>query len=441
MNQPDNQTTRREFIKTSGAAVIGGALTTNLIFPQRSFAENTETLKIGLVGCGGRGSGAAKNALMADKNVVLVAMGDLFQDQLDKSAKNLKRDQEVGERVKVDEANRFVGFDAYKKVIDSGVDVVILATPPAFRSFHIKYAIEKDKHVFCEKPVCTDAVGYRSFMETVAEAKRKKLGIASGFCWRSNLAERAIYERIHNGEIGDVRSIYGVYNTGEARGILHNDSWGPMEQQLRNWMHFVWLSGDHLVEQAVHNVDLTNWVMKNKMPVKCIAHGGRQIRPEPLVGHIYDHFSVVYEWEGGVKAFLFCRQQAGCASDNTEHVYGSKGTAHIMLFNTVPYITDLQNKRTWKYDGDKNDPNMYEVEHREFLQSIREGSPRMDGEWMANSTMMGIMGRMAAYTGQEILWEDAIASKEKLVPDEKDIIWDKAPAVPPIAIPGQKKFI
>ncbi len=437
----DLQTTRRDFIKTSGAVALGGALAGNLIFPQRTFAENSGTIKIGLIGCGGRGSGNVREAMTADKNCVLVAMGDAFQDELDSHLAALKRNEEISPRIQVPKENCFVGFDAYKKVIDSGVDVVILATPPGFRSIHMKYAVEKNKHVFCEKPICTDAFGYRSFMESVAEAKRKKLGVGSGFCWRSNLAERAVYDKILGGEIGDVRTIYGTYNTGGPRLKEVNPAWGPMEAQLRNWMHFTWLSGDHLVEQAIHNVDLTNWAMNNEMPVKCIAHGGRQLRPEKMVGHIFDHFAVVYEWANGVKGFVNCRQLPGCASDNTERVYGSKGTAHVLLFNGVPYITDLQNKRTWKYDGEKNTPNMYVQEQQEFLQSIRDGKPRNDGEWLAKSSMMGVMGRMAGYTGQEITWEMAINSQERLVPEEKDMVWDKAPAVPPLAMPGQTKFI
>lgn len=172
-----------------------------------------------------------------------------------------------------------------------------------------------------------------------------------------------------------------------------------------------------------------------------MANGGRQLRPENMVGHIYDHFSVTYEWADGVKGFVSCRQIPGCASDNTEHVYGSKGAAHILLFNGVPYINDLKNNRVWKYDGKTNEPNMYVVEQQEFLKSIRDGQPRMDGEWLANSSLMGVMGRMAGYTGQEITWDDAANSKEKLVPDEKDIVWDKAPEVPPLAIPGKTKFI
>lgn len=436
----DKQTSRREFIKTSSAAALGGAVAANLIFPQRTFAENSDTIKIGLIGCGGRGSGNVREAMTADKNVVLVAMGDAFRDELDLHLDALKK-SEFGDRIKVTKETSFVGFDAYKKVIDSDVDVVFLATPPGFRSIHIKYAIEKNKHVFCEKPICTDAFGYRSFLETVAEAKKKKLGIGSGFCWRSNLAQRAVYQKILGGEIGDIRAIHGTYLTGPTRFKEPNPAWGPMEAQLRNWMHFVWLSGDHIVEQAIHNVDLTKWAMNDQKPLKCIATGGRQLRPENMVGHIYDHFSVTYEWENGVKGFVSCRQLPGCASDNTEHVYGSKGAAHILLFNGVPYITDLKNNRVWKYDGKTNEPNMYVVEQEEFLKSIRDGKPRMDGEWLANSSLMGVMGRMAGYTGQEITWEDAVNSKEKLVPDEKDIVWDKAPEVPPLAIPGKTKFI
>jgi predicted dehydrogenase len=437
----DQQTSRRDFIKTTGAAAIGGVIASNLIFPQRSFAENSNTIRIGLIGCGGRGSGNVREAMTADPNCVLVAMGDAFQDALDLHLDALKK-TEFGDRIKVTKDTSFVGFDAYRKVVDHpDVDVVFLATPPGFRSIHIKYAIEQGKHVFCEKPICTDAFGYRSFIETVKEAKRKNLGIGSGFCWRSNLAQRAAYEKILGGEIGDVRTIYGTYLTGAPRFKEPDPAWGPMEAQLRNWMHFVWLSGDHIVEQCIHNVDLTNWAMKNEMPVKCIGTGGRQIRPENMVGHIYDHFAITYEWANGVKGFVTCRQQPGCASDNTEHVYGTKGTAHILLFNGVPYITDLQNKKVWKYDGEKNNPNMYVVEQKEFLQSLRTGKPRMDGEWLANSSMMGVMGRMAAYTGQEITWEEAKNSKEKLVPDEKDIVWDKAPPVPPLAIPGKTRFI
>lgn len=435
----DQQTSRREFLKTTGAAAIGGAVASSLLFPGTSLAAENKILKVGLVGCGGRGSGAAKNALKAEPNVRLVAMADAFEDKLLASRANLKKDREVGSKVQVDDDKCFVGLDAYRKLIDSGIDVVLLATPPGFRSFHLKYAVAKNKHIFCEKPICTDAFGYRSVWETVAESKRKNLALTAGFCWRSHLAQRAAYKKILGGDIGDIRAIYGTYNTGEARAPIIDEKFGPLEKQLRSWMHFTWLSGDHIVEQAVHNVDLMNWAMNNQMPKKCVAHGGRQIRPEPLFGHIFDHFSVVYDFEDDRKGFLFCRQQRGCASDNTETVYGTKGTARIMLFRGNPYIDDLSGKQVWKYDGPT--PNMYDVEHQELFASIRAGKPRNDGEWLANSSMMAVMGRMAGYTGQEISWDQAIHSQEKLVPNEEDIVWDKAPAVPPLAMPGRTRFI
>ena len=260
----DSQTSRREFIKTTGAAAIGGAMASSLLFPGRSLAAEDKILKIGLVGCGGRGSGAAKNALNAEPNVRLVAMADAFEDKLLASRDNLKKDKEVGKKVNVPDANCFVGLDAYRKLIDSDIDVVLLATPPGFRSFHLKYAVAKNKHIFCEKPICTDAFGYRSVMETVAESRKKNLALTAGFCWRSNLAQRAAYQKILGGDIGDIRAIYGTYNTGEARAPIIDAKFGPLEAQMRSWMHFNWLSGDHIVEQAVHNVDLMNWAMNGK---------------------------------------------------------------------------------------------------------------------------------------------------------------------------------
>ena len=435
--KPDTSSSRREFLKNSSAAVVGTVMAAPYIL---SGAEKSDPIKIGLIGCGGRGSGAASQALMADKYVVLTAMGDAFEDRLNTGYQSLKADKNFGDRVRVDPDHKFVGLDAYKQVIESGVDVVLLATPPGFRSIHMKYAVENNKHVFAEKPIATDAVGYRSFLESVKLAKQKNLAVGSGFCWRSHLAQRAAYEKIHAGDIGQIVSIYGTYNTGPPRTPIPRDpKWSDMEYVVRNWMQFSWLSGDHLVEQAVHNVDLTNWAMKNEMPVKAIGHGGRQLRPEPLVGNNYDHFAVTYEWATGVRGFIFCRQQTGCANNNTETVYGTNGTAYIRLFNGDPYTTNLKGEKTWQYrwpEGPKRD--MYQVEHDELFASIRAGKPRNDGEWLANSTMMAIMGRMAAYTGQEVTWEQAIASKESLVPER--ITWDAPPPAAPLPMPGRTAF-
>src|SRR6266852_1548852 len=322
----DLLTSRRDFLKTSVFA--SGALAAPGILPGTLFAkENSDTLRIGLIGCGGRGSGAADQALKADKNVVLVAMGDAFEEQLQKSLHSLQKSQP--DKVKVTPEKCFVGLDAYQKVIDSGVDVVLLATPPGFRPVHLKAAIEANKHVFCEKPMATDAPGVRSVMESVEEAKKRKLAIVAGFCWRYNLAERALFEQVHDGAIGDVRAIYGTYNTGGLWSRPRKPDWTDMEWQIRNWLYFTWLSGDHLVEQHIHSLDKMAWAMKDEYPAKAVGTGGRQVRTSPEYGHIFDHHSVVYEYKNGVKLFSCCRQQDGCQADVSDHVMGTKGICHI----------------------------------------------------------------------------------------------------------------
>jgi predicted dehydrogenase len=298
----DKTTTRRDFLKTS--AVIGGALMAPAILPGKSFAVNTDTLKVGLIGCGGRGSGAASQALKADSNVVLTAMADVFEDRLNIGLKALEK--EVPDKVKVDPDHRFVGLDAFQKVIDSGVDVVVLATPPGFRPQHLKAAVAAGKHIFCEKPVATDGPGIRSVLESVAEAKRKNIALVAGFCWRYNLAERALFERILDGKIGDVQVVYGTYYTSPVK-PMPAASTRPagstdLEWQLRNWMNFSWLSGDSIVEQAVHAVDWMCWANKDVPPVKAVAVGGRQIPAEG--GNIFDHFEVNYEYANGSRGFI-----------------------------------------------------------------------------------------------------------------------------------------
>jgi predicted dehydrogenase len=431
----DQPTSRRTFLKTSTAAAIGSAISGPLIMGTKSSAASPgDTIKVGMVGCGGRGSGAAQQALNADKNVILTSMGDAFNDRLQSSLKSLKADGEVGDRVQVKPENCFIGLDAYQKVIDSGVDLVILTTPPGFRPMHLKAAIEANKHVFCEKPMATDAPGVRSVMETVAEAKRRKLAIVAGFCWRYNLAERAGFEQIHNGAIGDIRTIYGTYNTGSLWSRPRQAGWTDLEWQIRNWLYFTWLSGDHLVEQAVHTVDKMAWAMKDEPPIKAIAHGGRQVRTAAEYGHIFDHFEVVYEYPNDVHGFIFCRQQANCANDNSDTILGTKGVARILGFKSVPVVKGETN---WKYQGPR--PDMYQVEHNELFASIRKGEPINNGVRMASSTMLAIMGRMAAYTGKEITWDEALSSQESLRPEKLD--WDAPLEVPEVAIPGKTKFI
>lgn len=421
--------TRREFVRTTAAAsasiLAGPALNS-------AWARGDDTLRVGLIGCGGRGAGAASQALNADAGVVIWAMGDAFDDRLQTSLGNL-RGHEASDRVQVSEARQFVGFDAYEKVIASDIDVVILATPPHFRPAHMKAAVAANVHVFTEKPMAVDAQGVRTVLASAADAKAKNLAIVSGFCWRYNAPERATYARIHDGAIGDVASMHATYHTGPIGTHPRQPEWSDMEWQLRNWHHFTWLSGDHLVEQACHSVDKINWAMNGVMPVKAVALGGRGLRHLPEHGNSYDHFTVIYEYDNGVRTFLTCRQQANCLIDNSDYITGTKGQCVV---NGWAPRHDITGENPWSYDGPRT--NMYQVEHDELFASIRAGKPINDGEWMSNSTMMAVLGRMAAYTGQEITWDQAMQSQAVLGPS--DYAFGEL-AVPPISRPGETPFV
>jgi myo-inositol 2-dehydrogenase / D-chiro-inositol 1-dehydrogenase len=436
---PSNQQSRREFLKTS--ALVGGsalAVSTGLTaYAADSEAKpaggNAKTLKIGLIGCGGRGSGAASQALKADPNVELTAMGDVFEDQLQKSLQGLQKDH--ADKVKVTPEKCFVGLDAYQKVIDSGVDVVLLATPPGFRPQHLKAAVAAGKHIFCEKPMATDAPGLRSVLESVKAAKEKQISLVAGFCWRYETGRREFYKRIHEGAIGDIRAIYATYYTGPVKPMppLSERAAGvtDLEWQLRNWYNFTWLSGDGLVEQACHSVDKCAWALKDATPLKAVAVGGRQTPNNQ--GNIFDHMFVTYEFPDDVRVFLGQRQIGNTHSDNSDYLMGSLGFGKIAGW-APPTIKAKEN---WRYKGPKSD--MYQNEHNELFAGIRCGKPINDGDWMAHSTMMGIMGRMAAYTGQEITWEQAMNSEEKLVPDQLD--WKMKLDIAPMPMPGVTKLI
>ena len=433
MNTPSKDLpNRRDFLKTS--ALVGSALAAPAILPGKLFgAENTGTLRVGLVGCGGRGSGAASQALNADKNVQLTAMGDAFEDQLQKSLQSLQKSHP--EKCKVSPDKCFVGLDAYKKVIDSGVDVVLLATPPGFRPVHLKAAIEAGKHVFCEKPMATDAPGLRSVLESAKMAKEKNLSLVAGFCWRRDVPRKEFYKRIHDGAIGDIRAIYATYYTGPVKPMpAASDrpaSMGDLEWQMRNWYNFVWLSGDGYVEQCCHSVDKVAWAMRDQPPVKAVAVGGRGTPNNQ--GNIFDHMFVVYEFANDVRGFVGQRQVGNTYSENSDYLMGSLGFAKIPGWQ-APYI---KGKENWRYHESGPKTDMYQNEHDELFASIRKGEPINDGQWMAQSTMMGLMGRMAAYTGQEISWEEAMNSQEKLVPDELD--WKMKLDILPMAMPGFTK--
>ena len=429
-------TSRRDFLRTSTTAAVGGWVAVNLSFPQRGFAANTDTLKVGLVGCGGRGSGAASQALNADQNVMLTAVADVFEGPCRAAVSNLKNEAAIKEKVQVTPDSTFVGLDAYQKLIDSGVDVVLLATPPGFRPLHLKAAIAAGKHVFCEKPMATDAPGVRSVLEAAAATKEKKLSLVAGFCWRADDACRELYKRVHDGLIGEVRAVHATYLTGPVKPMPPASSrpagMSDVEWQLRNWYNFAWLSGDGLVEQACHSVDKIAWAMNGVLPIKAVATGGRQVPNNE--GNIYDHIDVFYEFPNGVRATMAQRQISNCYSDNSDYIIGSTGAAWGGWNDPV-----IRGATNWKHRGLKPGARMYQTEHNELFASIRGGEARNDGLWMAHSTLMAIMGRTAAYTGTELTWEQALNSQEKLVPD--NLKWDAALPITPMPVPGRTKFV
>ena len=432
-----NYQKRRTFLKLSGMAVTAGALPFNILHAKPVFKNiNADTLKVGLIGCGGRGSGAANQALKADPNVVLHAVADLFQDKVQKSIENLKEIH--GDKANVSPEHQYVGLDAYKKVLASGVDVVILATTPSFRPLHLEAAVEAGKHIFCEKPVAVDAPGIKKVIEASKKAKAKNLNIVSGFCWRFHEPKRASFGKILDGTIGDVTTVYNTYNTGATYRAYQseNPQLQNAEWQLRNWPYFNWLSGDHIVEQAIHSIDMMSWAFGNQMPVSAVGTGGRQVRVEEKYGNIFDHFSITYDFANGAKGFHLSRQQEGCERGYAVESWGTKGKAIVDCAANVHQITT--GKKVWNYNGKQND--MYQQEHDELFAAIRKGNVISQGEAVANSTMIGILGRMAAYTGKKITWEEALNSTEVLGPPADSYAFDLTIPVTAVARPGITPF-
>jgi predicted dehydrogenase len=425
----ESTASRRDFLRTSA----GATLAASLAFSGGVHAHGNDLLRVGLIGCGGRGTGAAGQALLADKNVKLVAMGDAFEDRIQTSLGNLRKNKNLAEKIDVKPEACFAGFDAYQKVIEQ-VDVVLLCTPPHFRPMHLKAAVEAGKHVFAEKPCAVDAPGVRSVLETCRKAKEKGVSVVSGLCLRYDTGFREIVRRIHDGAIGDVTGMQANDYRGEIKVTKRLPEWSDMTWQMRNWYFFTWLSGDFNVEQHVHFLDVCAWVMKNEYPVRAIGMGGRQVRTAPEYGCIYDHFSVVYEYANGVKLYSNCRQQPKCKGDMSAAAVGTKGRAEISERANGHVI---HGEKKWAFEGPNND--LYQAEHDELFASIRSGKPINNGEYMAKSTLLAIMGRMAAYTGQSITWEMAMNSKENLSPPKYD--WNIELPVREVAMPGSTRFI
>ena len=415
---------RRDFMRTS-AAVSLAALTSGRSY---IFAAGSDKIRVGLIGCGGRGTDATMDCIESSSGVEIVAMGDVFKNRLDSSLAELNR--EVDDKVTVTEDTCFVGFDAYKKVIASDVDMVILATPPHFRPEHLKAAIEAGKHVFMEKPVAVDPVGVRSIIASAELAEKKGLAIVAGTQRRHQAHYIEIMKRIHNGDIGEIVAGQCYWNDSGWDGPGSKPKqMSDMEWQVSNWFHFTWLSGDEIVEQHVHNIDIINWALKSH-PVKALGMGGREVRGGE--GNIYDHFAVDFEYPNGVHVLSMCRHMDGCTGRISEQVAGTKGSAYTDGANG-----SIEGQNPFKYDGPS--PNPYVQEHTDLIASIRAGKPLNEGRCVAESTLTAIMGRMSTYTGRALKWDWVMnASRLDLTPPKYE--FGDLP-VRPVAVPGKTKLV
>lgn len=407
---------RRDFLRASAALTVG-AMTMRIPL---AHLQGNDKIRVGLIGCGGRGTGAAHDCANAAPGIEIYAIGDLFKDRMEGCRENLKG---LGDKVNLTDDRCFHGFDAYQKVISSGVDLVILAAPPGFRPQHFKAAIEAGKHVFMEKPVAVCPAGVRMVLAASALAEQKRLGVVAGTQRRHDKGYIETIKRLQDGAIGKIVSAQCYWNQGGLWMNPRKPDWSDTEWQVRNWLYFTWLSGDHIVEQHIHNIDVINWVL-NAHPVKAVGMGGRQVRVDPAYGHIYDHFAIDFEYPDGVKVLSMCRQIDNCANRVGEFVIGTKGTADPGSW--------IGGDSAWKFEGER--PNPYVQEHTNLINSIRAGKPLNEGKQVAESTLCAIMGRMAAYTGKEITWEQALNSELNLM---KENLSFGPLAVDPIALPGK----
>ena len=418
---------RRDFLLTGAAVAAASAI------PTAVHAAGNDVIRIGLIGCGGRGNGAVGNCLEAGKEgVTLVAVGDVFESQAKNTAKmfgaeKYKKQVDLGDRV-------FSGLEAYKQVIAAGVDLVMLATPPGFRPTHLEAAIKADKHVFCEKPVAVDVPGIRKCLDLVEEVNRKKLAVVAGTQRRHQAGYLETIKRIHDGEIGDIVSTRCSWNGDGIWFHPRKPNESDVEYQLRNWYHFLWLCGDHIVEQHVHNLDVINWVMGTH-PVKAVGFGGRSAwntknRPagDPNnSGHIWDHFAVEYEYPNGVPLASYCCHLPNTKSDVSETVYGSKGMSRVNAYK-------VNNKPVYGRD----EVDAYVQEHIDLHASIRAGKPLNELKNVTESTATAIFGRTACYSGVSLKWEDFIQSNMATMP--ANLTLSSHIEVPPVPQPGKYKL-
>jgi len=408
--RPSNHT-RRDFLKGS-AGLAAGAAAAGLILPASGvFAAGSDTIQLGLVGCGGRGSGAASQALSTNGSVKLVAVADAFEDNARNGLRNLKN--QFNDKVDVAGDRVFSGFDAYKKLIDSGVDMVILATPPGFRPMHFEYAVKQNKNIFMEKPVAVDGAGVRQVLAAAEEAKKKNLKVGVGLQRHHSPRYQETVKRIQDGQIGDTVMLRVYWNDAGVWVRPRKPGQTEMEYQMRNWYYFNWLCGDHIVEQHIHNLDVANWVKKGH-PIKAEGIGGRTLRNGPDHGQIYDHHYVEYTYADGTKMASQCRHWDKSPGNVSEHVHGIKGYADLSAYRIT-----YRDGKTWSYPK-RGEKNPYQVEHDDFFKAIRDNKPYNEADNGIDSTATAILGRMATYSGQEVSWEQCVNSQLDLHPKTYD---------------------
>ncbi len=429
------RSSRREFLKTSAAAASGAALATAGL-DSRLHAAGSGVIKIGMIGCGGRCTGAAINAMNVERGARLVAMCDMFMDRVHARRKHLK--SKKPDQVAVDDDHCFDGFDGYKKVIES-VDVVLIANAAKFHPLHMKAALEAGRHVFVEKPHAIDPRGVKTVIAACELAERKKLSVVSGLQSRYHAGYQETIRRIHDGAIGDIVAIEENFLRGPYG--LHRRKAGlnEVQYQCSNQYHFTWLSGDDVPQSLIHNVDRSIWAMKDETPVKCHGLAGRSSMTDEIYGNVFDHHSVVYEFAGGAKLYAFCRTTTGCYNENSSLILGTKGRANLTRCR-------IQGETSWQWKGPRCNP--YDEEHRALFESIRKGRPVNSGYHMAKSTLTTVMGQLSCYTGKEVTWEKAAKSDFHYPPKPEECTIDMEPPVKPgpdgsypVRIPGKTRLL
>ncbi|GIW80924.1 MAG: dehydrogenase [Gemmatales bacterium] len=418
--------TRRDFLKKAAGTTLA-ALAANV------HAAGSDEIRVGIIGCGNRGTGAVDNCLSAAENVKLIAMGDAFEDRLQRSYGILEKKH--AKRMDVPKDRQFVGLDAYKKVLECDINYVILATPPGFRPLHLRAAVDAGKHIFTEKPVAVDCAGIRIVFDAYKDSLKKGLGIAAGTQRRHQTSYIETMKRIHDGAIGKITAARCYWN---SRGVWppkpRQASWGDLEYQMRNWYYYCWLCGDHIVEQHVHNLDVINWALQSH-PIRAVGMGGRQTRVGKEFGEIFDHFAVDYEYPGGIHVLSMCRHAPNCENNVSEAVVGSKGNCHFAT--RKGHVID--GETTFLFPRQK-DNLPYVQEHTDLIRSIRAGKPINELKNVAESTLTAIIGRMSAYTGKAVTWDFALEkSKLDLMPPKLD--WNMKLTVQPVPIPGKTPLI